>query len=97
VICWSVTVSVIILKAGVLPRWLGVTGLAVSALYLFNQGDILRTAIPGFPVFDLIGLIGSTAWGLWVVALGVTVLLRPIRTPVTALEASAGPPVSTPP
>jgi hypothetical protein len=54
-----------------------VTGLAVSALYLFNQGDILHTAIPGFPVFDLIGLIGSTGWGLWVAALGVTVLLRP--------------------
>src|SRR5919107_4960331 len=33
VICWSVTLSVIILQARVLPRWLGVTGLAVSALY----------------------------------------------------------------
>src|SRR5215212_9379077 len=98
VICWSVTVSVIILRTRVLPRWLGVTGLAASALYLFNQGDILHTAIPGFPVFDLIGLIGSTAWGLWVAALGVTVLLRPIRTPMTAVEASARiPPASTPP
>ena len=98
VICWSVTVSVIILQVRMLPRWLGVTGLAVSALYLFNQGDILHTAIPGFPVFDLIGLIGSTAWGLWVAALGVIVLLRPIRTPMTAVEASAGiPPPSTPP
>jgi hypothetical protein len=98
VICWSVTVSVIILRTRVLPCWLGVTGLAVSALYLFNQGDILHTAIPGFPVFDLIGLIGSTAWGLWVAALGVTVLLRPIRTPMTAVEASARiPPASTPP
>jgi hypothetical protein len=98
VICWSVTVSVIILQTRVLPRWLGVTGLAVSALYLFNQGDILHTAIPGFPVFDLVGLIGSTGWGLWVAALGVTVLLRPIRTPMTAVEVSAGiPPASTPP
>src|SRR5918994_1699517 len=42
VICWSVTVSVVILRTGVLPRWLGVTGLAVSVLYLFNQGDILQ-------------------------------------------------------
>ena len=87
---WSVTLSVIIFQTRVLPRWLGVTGLAVSALYLFNQGDILHTAIPGFPVFDLIGLIGSTAWGLWVAALGVTVLLRPIRTSMTAVEGSAG-------
>jgi hypothetical protein len=79
VIAWSVTLSVIVLRSGVLPRWLGATGLAVSALYLLNQGDILATALPGFPVWDLAGLLGSTAWGLWVVALGVTVLVRPVR------------------
>jgi hypothetical protein len=28
-------------------------------------------------VWDLGGFIGSTSWGLWVAALGVTVLLRP--------------------
>jgi len=61
----------------VLPRWLGVAGLSVSALYLVNQGDILATAVPGFPVWDLAGLLGSTGWGLWVAALGATLLLRP--------------------
>ena len=70
-IAWSISLSVIILRSGVLPRWLGVTGLVVSALYLSNQGDILATAVPGFPVWDLGGLIGSTTWGLWVAALGV--------------------------
>ena len=50
---WSITLSVIILRSRVLPRWLGVTGLVVSALYLINQGDILATAVPGFPVWDL--------------------------------------------
>jgi hypothetical protein len=76
---WSVALCVIILRSRVLPRWLGVTGLAVSAIYLLNQGDILATAVPGFPVWDLAGLLGSTGWGLWVAALGVTVLLRPVR------------------
>jgi hypothetical protein len=76
-IAWSVTLSIIVLRSGVLPRWIGVAGLIVSALYLFNQGDILATAIPGFPVFDLAGLIGSSGWGLWIAALGVTLLLRP--------------------
>src|SRR3954470_7270991 len=84
VIAWSVTLSVIILRSRVLPRWLGVAGLVVSALYLTNQGDILATPLPGFPVWDLGGLIGSTTWGLWVAALGVTVLLRPIHTPMPA-------------
>ncbi len=82
---WSVTLCVIILRSGVLPRWLGVTGLVVSALYLTNQGDILATAVPGFPVWDLGGLIGSTGWGLWVAALGIVLLLRPAR------PSSAGP------
>lgn len=81
VIVWSVTLSVVILRTRVLPRWLGVTGLVVSVIYLLNQGDILATAVPGFPVWDLAGLLGSTGWGLWVAALGVTVLLRPVRAP----------------
>jgi hypothetical protein len=79
VIAWSVTLSVIILHSRVLPRWLGVSGLVVSGIYLLNQGDILATAVPGFPVWDLGGLIGSTTWGLWVAALGVVLLLRPVH------------------
>src|ERR671926_759011 len=76
---WSITLSVLILRTRVLPRWLGITGLVVSALYLTNQGDILATAVPGFPVWDLGGFIGSTAWGLWTVLLGAVILLRPVR------------------
>jgi Domain of unknown function (DUF4386) len=78
---WSVTLSIIVLRTRVLPRWLGVLGLVVSVLYLFNQGDILATALPGFPVFDLAGLIGSSGWGLWVAALGITLMIRPKTTP----------------
>jgi hypothetical protein len=77
---------VIILHSRVLPRWLGVTGLVVSGMYLLNQGDILATAVPGFPVWDLAGLLGSTGWGLWVAALGIVVLRRP----VLSAEAPAG-------
>jgi Domain of unknown function (DUF4386) len=76
-IAWSVTLSIIILRSRVLPSWLGVVGLLVSVLYFLNQGDILATALPGFPVFDLAGLIGSSGWGLWIAALGLTLLLRP--------------------
>jgi len=79
VIGWSVTVSVIVVRTRVLPRLLGFAGLAVSAIYLLNQGDILATAVAGFPVWELAGLLGSTGWGLWVAALGVTLLLRRAR------------------
>jgi hypothetical protein len=76
VIGWSLTLCVIILRTAVLPRWLGISGLVVSVLYLLNQGDILATAVSGFPIWDLAGLLGSTGWGLWVAALGVVILLR---------------------
>jgi hypothetical protein len=91
-VAWSVAVSVTILRTRGLPRWLGVAGLVVSALYLTNQGDILATAVPGTPVWDLGGFIGSTAWGLWVAALGVMLLLRPVRptAPVPAVEVPTG-------
>lgn len=79
VIGWSVALSVIILRRRVLPRWLGAAGILVSSLYLLNQGDVLATAVPGFPVWDLAGLLGSTGWGLWVAALGVCVLIRSAR------------------
>jgi hypothetical protein len=88
VIGWSVTLCVIIVRTRVLPRWLGATGLAVSALYLLNQGDILATAVPGFPAWDPAGPIGSTGWGIWIAALGITILLRP---PTPALPRPATP------
>jgi Domain of unknown function (DUF4386) len=81
---WSVTISVLILRTGILWRWVAWAGLVASLLYLFNQGDILATAVPGFPVFDLAGFIGSSLWGVWVIALGVAVLRRPASNPVKA-------------
>ncbi len=90
------TVCVIILRTRVLPRWLGVIGLSVSALYLLNQGDILATAVPGFPVVDLAGFLGSTGWGLWVAALGVTLLVRPVaQTTVSDPDLSKTGPVTS--
>src|SRR3954454_23195297 len=96
---WSVALSVVILRTRVLPRWLGVTGLVVSALYLTNQGDILATAVPGFPVWDLGGLLGSTGWGLWVAAVGVVLLLGPgpVPAPGDGAVATATGPVTGPP
>jgi hypothetical protein len=35
-----------------LARWVGWAGLVASFLYLFNHGDVLATAVPGFPLFE---------------------------------------------
>jgi Domain of unknown function (DUF4386) len=85
---WPVTVGALALRTGMLPRWVGWTGLVASALYLTGQGDILATAVPGFPVWDLGGLLGSTLWGLWVLAVGAAVLRRPALSPRSARRAT---------
>ncbi len=95
IICWSATLSVVVLRTRILPRWLGAAGLVVSLVYLLNQGDILATAVPGFPVWDLAGLLGSTGWGLWVAALGVLLLLRPIGAPDRLSSSAAQPSAPT--
>ncbi|WP_405071124.1 hypothetical protein OG558_16940 [Kribbella sp. NBC_01510] len=59
-----------------MPAWVGWLGLLASALYLVNQGDILSTAVSGFPVWDLGGLLGSYLWAIWLLVLGVLLLLR---------------------
>ena len=86
---WSITVSMLILRSRMLPRWVGWAGLVASVLYLFNQGDILATAVPGFPVFDLAGFIGSSLWAIWLIALGVAVLRTRIRRPTAAATVPA--------
>ena len=76
-IAWSVSVSIIILRTKLMPRWAGWLGLLASVLYFTNQGDILATAIPSFPVWDLGGLLGSYLWAIWLLVLGVLLLRRP--------------------
>ena len=78
VIGWSVTVSLLILRTRMLPVWVGWAGLLAGGFYLLNQGDVLATAVPGFPVWDLAGLVGSSLWGAWIIALGIAVLRRRI-------------------
>ncbi|WP_233091363.1 DUF4386 domain-containing protein [Arthrobacter sp. MSA 4-2] len=91
VVGWSIALSLVIVRTRVLPRWLGSAGIIVSVIYLLNQGDILATAVPGFPVWEPAGLLGSTGWGLWVAALGVCILRRPSRAAAdpTALTSTA--------
>jgi hypothetical protein len=95
VIAWSISVSILILRTGVLSRWVGLLGLVASGMYLLNQGDILATAVPGFPVWDLGGLLGSTLWAVWLLALGAMLLRRPAHTlsgpPPSARDAATQP------
>ena len=81
---WSVTLCVVMLRTRVLPRWLGWRRPGGERAVPAQPGRHIRHRVPGFPVWDLAGLLGSTGWGLWVAALGVTLLRRPAAATVTS-------------
>jgi hypothetical protein len=80
-IAWSVTVCLVILRTRVLASWAAWLGLVAGGLYLLSQGDVLATAVPSFPVWDLAGLLGSSLWAVWLLVLGVLLLRRPSHAP----------------
>jgi hypothetical protein len=88
-VLWTVAVSLSMLRSPLVRPWLGWLGLAAGATFLLNQGDVLATAVPGFPVWDLGGLLGSVLWALWLVALGVSLVWSARRVPQR--RAVAGP------
>lgn len=70
-IVWTVIVSVSLAKLKLIPTWICWLGYISSAIYLLAQAELLATVIPGFPVWDLAGFIGSTLWLIWLIIVGV--------------------------
>jgi hypothetical protein len=77
-IVWMILLSFSLLRQGTLPRWLSWAGFVAAGVYAAAQGELLATVMPGFPVWDMAGLVGSLMWLGWLVALGI-VLLRQKR------------------
>lgn len=69
-VVWTVLICVAMLRSPLVRPWVAWFGLVAGGVYLFNQGDVLATAVPGFPVWDLAGLLGSVLWALWLIAVG---------------------------
>lgn len=77
-ILWMIFLSISLLRQGKLPRWLPWAGFVAAGVYAMAQGELLATVMPGFPVWDAAGLVGSLMWLGWIIALGI-VLLRQAR------------------
>ena len=73
-IAWTVMMSAAFSKLNLLPRYVSVLGYVSSAIYLLAQADLFATVMPGFPVWDLAGLVGSTLWLLWLIVAGLGLL-----------------------
>lgn len=73
-IAWTVLMASAMHRLRLMPRWM--TGLAIgsSAIYFLAQLELFATVIPGTPVLDLAGFIGSTLWLLWLVLVGVRLM-----------------------
>ena len=75
-IIWTVFISKALSKLSQFPTWIVYLGYISSAIYLMAQAEILSTVIPGFPVIQYAGLVGSTLWLLWLVILGVKIMKK---------------------
>jgi hypothetical protein len=69
-IIWTVMVSYAFIKLNILPKWISWLGIIASAIYLAAQAELFATVIPGFPVLDMAGFIGSTLWLIWLIIVG---------------------------
>jgi hypothetical protein len=73
-ILWMIFLSLSLLRNKFFPRWFPVAGFITAFVYVLAQGELLATAMPGFPVWDAAGLAGSLMWLAWMVALGILLL-----------------------
>ncbi len=73
-IIWTVGMNQALGHLKIIPRRVFVLGYVASAIYLMAQAELLATVVPGFPVWAPAGLIGSTLWLAWLVAVGVDLL-----------------------
>jgi hypothetical protein len=78
-VAWIAVLSLVLLRSAVAPRWLAWSGFAVAIMYLLNQTEIISTTLPAVPVLDWAGLVGGAAFGAWLIALGVTLMVRTIH------------------
>ena len=81
-IIWTILISYAFLKSNYFPKWVSWLGITASLIYLLAQTDLFATVIPGFPVVDMAGFIGSTLWLLWLIVLGVCFIRRKQHTEV---------------
>jgi hypothetical protein len=79
-VLWTIFISAALLISKIIPKWLGWWGFLCSFIYLLAQSELLATVIPGFPVFQTAGFLGSTLWLVWLVLTGIYFInTRPLK------------------
>ena len=69
-IAWTILISISFLNLKLMPKWISWFGIISSFIYLLAQAELFATVIPGFPVWNMAGFIGSTFWLVWLIIVG---------------------------
>lgn len=75
-IIWTVLISISFIKLKLFPKWVSLLGFISSFIYLLAHAELFATVIPGFPVWDIAGFIGSTLWLIWLIIIGILFLKK---------------------
>jgi hypothetical protein len=70
-VIWTIMIAYAFSKLRLFPKWIVWFGYISSAIYLLAQAELFKTVIPGFPVWDMAGFIGSTLWLIWLIIVGI--------------------------
>ncbi|MEP7318868.1 MAG: DUF4386 domain-containing protein [Panacibacter sp.] len=73
-IIWTVLISISFARLKLFAKWVNVLGFVSAFIYLLAQAELFATVMPGFPVWDMAGFIGSTLWLVWLLIVGVKFL-----------------------
>lgn len=78
-VIWTIAIAAAFNKLRLSPKWIIWFGYISAAIYLLAQAELFKTVIPGFPVWELAGFIGSTLWLIWLVIVGIRFLKTEIK------------------
>lgn len=78
-VIWTIMIATAFKQLGLFPKWIIWLGYISSAIYLFAQAELFKSVIPGFPVWDMAGFIGSTLWLIWLIVVGMKFLKIEIK------------------
>lgn len=69
-IVWTVSMTSVFATLKLFPKWVNILGIVSSFIYILAQADLFATVMPGFPVWEMAGFIGSTLWLAWLIIVG---------------------------
>ena len=78
-VAWTIMIATAFNKLRLFPAWITWFGYLAAGIYLLAQAELFATVIPGFPVWNLAGLIGSTMWLIWLLIIGIKLLKVEIK------------------